>query len=242
MTPKPLASQMGIYPLPASDPRVREALFTFREAAAYLRVPLSTLSYWTRHARSAGGTMLVTGFPAESGVPSLPFVGLAEAYVLAAFRKAGVPIRRITPALEKLKEDVGLEYALASGHLYTDGVEVLFDYASQADEHAARTLAESRSGQVVLRPIVSEYLRRIQWDAHGWPERLHLPGFSVADVIVDVRRAYGRPLVVRGDARVEDLVGRWRGGDSLADIATDFGVPPEEVEDVVRVGIQSRAA
>ncbi len=237
-----LANLRGIPPLPPDDPRVRDALFTFREAAAYLGVPSSTLSYWTRHARQPGGRALVSGFEAEQGVPSLPFLGLTEAYVLAAFRAAGVPVRRIAPALERLKADVGLDYALASRHLYTDGVEVLFDYAIQVGEDAARTLAEPRSGQIVLRPIVTQYLRRIQWDAQQWPVRLHLPGFSVADVVVDVRRAYGRPLLVHGDARVEDLVGRWRGGDTLAEIAIDFGVPPEEVEDAVRVGTKTRAA
>ncbi len=233
-----LADDLGIVPLSHDDPRVTTALFTFREAASYLDVPLSTLAEWTRHHELSEGQPLIRAFDAEPGVASLPFVGLAEAYVLAAFRRAGVPLRKIKPALRQLKNDVGLEYALASGHLYTDGVEVLFDYVAKGGDDVMRHLTEPHSKQLVLREVVAGYLRRVQWDNNRWAERLHLPGFRTADVIVDVRRAYGRPVLTAGDARVEDLVGRWLGGDSLRDIAQDFGVPASECEDAIRVGVQ----
>lgn len=47
--------------------------------------------------------------------------------------------------------------------------------------------------------------------------------------------------VVHGGARVEDLVDRFVAGDTLADIADDFGVPEEEVEDVIRVAARAAA-
>jgi uncharacterized protein (DUF433 family) len=34
---------------------------------------------------------------------------------------------------------------------------------------------------------------------------------------------------------VEDLVDRFQAGDSVADIAADFSVPADEVEDVIRL-------
>ncbi|MBV8527769.1 MAG: hypothetical protein JOZ75_05600 [Candidatus Dormibacteraeota bacterium] len=135
-----------------------------------------------------------------------------------------------------------MDYALASGHLYTDGREVLFNYAASAGDDVRRVLTEVRSGQTVFQKIVEEYLKRIQRDSDEWPERIHLPGFAVADVIVDINRAYGRPIVVSGDARAEDLVGRFVGGDPINEIAEDFGVSPDEVEDVVRVSYRAKAA
>jgi hypothetical protein len=54
----------------------------------------------------------------------MPFIGLAEAYALAAFRHAGVPMQRIRPAIDVLARELGVEYALASRRLYTDGAEV----------------------------------------------------------------------------------------------------------------------
>ena len=75
-------------------------------------------------------------------------MGLAE--VLAALRRSGVPMQRIRPALQAIEAEIGLEHALASRRLFTDGVELLFDYA---DAHIAGELLSSlvvvRSGQRV---------------------------------------------------------------------------------------------
>jgi uncharacterized protein (DUF433 family) len=240
MTADSTAAKLNLKPLPAKDPRRSAALFTFREAGAYLGLPTSTLSSWARPVRRQ--KPLVTAFATEPSMAALPFLGLAEAYVLSVFRGAGVPMQRIRPALEHLKADIGLEYALASGHLYTDGREILFDYAFEAGKEVMRQLTELRSGQTVLRPIIVEHLKRIRWDSDNWPTRLHLPGFSIADVIIDVDRAYGRPVVVSGDARVEDLVGRFVGGDPIDEVARDFGVSSEEVEDAIRVSVRAQAA
>ena len=58
----------------------------------------------------------------------MPFVGLAEAYIVAAFTKAGLPMQRIRPAVLWLQDHIGLPQALASQRLQTDGAEVLWDF------------------------------------------------------------------------------------------------------------------
>lgn len=92
------------------------------EAARYLGIPESTLTRWTKE------TPYVTVSRKGRRVPSIPFVGLAEAYTLRAFRAFGVPMQRFKPAIDRLSREVGLDHALASERLYTDGAEVLFDY------------------------------------------------------------------------------------------------------------------
>lgn len=59
--------------------------------------------------------------PERRDAAAMPFIGLGEAYALAAFRKAGVPMQRIRPAIEVLARELGLAHALASRRLYTDG-------------------------------------------------------------------------------------------------------------------------
>lgn len=59
----------------------------------------------------------------------MPFVGLAEGVVLAAIRRQGVLLRRIRPSIDALRAELGIEHALASRKLYTDGAELLYDYA-----------------------------------------------------------------------------------------------------------------
>lgn len=85
--------------------------------------------------------------------------------MLTAMRRSGVTLQRIRPALERLDEQFGLAHALASRRLYTDGAEVLYDYAETGDDRtaarAARELVVVRSGQRMLNEIVAAYLQRL---------------------------------------------------------------------------------
>jgi uncharacterized protein (DUF433 family) len=148
-------------------------------------------------------------------------------------------MQRIRPAVEALSSGIGIEYALASKRLYTDGAEVLYDYAASERDDELGGLTVVRTGQRQFAEIVRAYLKRITYGNDGWASRVRLPAYRHADVVVDPRRAFGMPLVVHGAARVEDLVDRFVAGDALADIAEDFGVPEPEVEDVVRVATRA---
>ena len=223
-------------PLGRDDPRLIIPLFTLRESAAYLQTPVSTVHAWVH---STDGEPLVTAFPRSGRRATVPFIGFAEAFVLATLRAAGVPMQRIRPAVAKLSAEIGLDHALASQRVYTDGAELIFDYARDSDDEALLTVV--RTGQQHFTETIRDYLRRITYGDDGWAERLRLPAYTKAEVTVDPRQAFGQPLVAHGGARVEDLVDRFQAGDGFAEIATDFGVPAEEVEDVIRVALRLAA-
>ncbi|HEX4467357.1 MAG TPA: DUF433 domain-containing protein [Solirubrobacteraceae bacterium] len=65
--------------------------------------------------------------------------------------------------------------------------------------------------------------------------RLVSPATTRPVVIVDPDRSFGQPIFIRGGVRVEDVLDRWRAGESLAEVADDFAVPSGDVEDVLRV-------
>jgi uncharacterized protein (DUF433 family) len=202
-------------------------MFTVVEAAHGLAVSASTLQWWTAE-------NLVSRHSGRGRRPSIPFIGLAEAMVLAAFRRSGVPLQRIRPAIHALAGEIGLEHALASRSLYSDGAEILYDYAERHEElDELSDLVVVRSRQRVFVPVVREYLRRITY-REGWPIMVRLPRYEQAAVVVDPRRAFGQPIFAQGGARVEDIVDRWRAGDAVQDLARDFGVPSGEIEEVLR--------
>jgi uncharacterized protein (DUF433 family) len=200
-------------------------------------MPLSTLHAWGRSADP-----LITVGPRQGQQASVPFIGLAEAFVLSAFRRAGVPLQRIRPAVEVLRDTMGIDHALAAEHLYTDGAEVLFDYAHEHGETDLLELTVVRTGQKQFSELVRGYLKRIRYADDGWASMLELPAYRDAKVVVDPKRAFGLPLLVHGGARVEDIVDRFVAGDHLADIAYDFAVPEHEVEDVIRVATRAAPA
>jgi uncharacterized protein (DUF433 family) len=166
------------------------------------------------------------------------FRRLSDAVGSRPFRARHARIRRDRPdVIPRLRST----RSLASTRLYTDGAEVLYDHAAGRNEDDLLELVVLRTGQHQFSDVVRDYLKRITYGSDGWASRVRLPSYQRAEVVVDPRVAFGLPLVVHGGARVEDLVDRFVAGDTLCDIAFDFGVPPEEVEDVIRVATRSAA-
>lgn len=229
--------------------RFNAPLYTLAEAARYLHVPSSTLASWARGYRmSAPGRRTVVGAPvltslrrAQAGAPVVPFVGLAEGLVLAAMRQSGVPLQRIRPALVRLDKEFGLQHALASERLYTDGAEVLYDYAEHGKDaaaaRAARELVVVRNNQRVFNEVVESYLRRVEFADDGFARLIRLPAYEVANVVVDPTRGFGQPIFARSGARLEDALSMFRAGEPLRVVAEEYGVPPRQLEDAVRVAM-----
>ncbi len=188
-----------------------------------------------------GGHPLITSVPGSRREASIPFIGFAEAFVLSSFRKAGLPLQRIRPAVEALAKEIGVEHALASKRLYTDGAEVLFDYGSRTGSKDLMDLTVVRTQQRQFTKVVQGYLKRIEFGSDEWADSIRLSTYSAAEVIVDPRIGFGLPVLASGGARVEDLVDRFRAGDSVSELADDFGVPTGEVEDVIRVATKAAA-
>lgn len=230
--------------------RFRTPLYTVPDAARYLDVPASTLTTWTHgYRRRPPGRREVIGGPILEALPRvsrrspvIPFIGLAEGLVLAAMRRSGVLLQRIRPALARLDEEFGLQHALASERLYTDGAEVLFDYAETGDDPAAaRELVVVRNDQRVFNEIVEAYLRRLDFSSDGYPRLIHLPAYEIADVVVDPTRGFGQPIFARGGVRLEDALALFRAGEPLDVVAEEYGVPREQLEDAVRIATRPAA-
>lgn len=216
------------------DAALTRPLYTLGEAAAIVDVRPSTLHRWARGYSFKGidgkqntSDALITTTGIGRGAV-VPFVGLAEAYVLAAFRTAGVPMQRIRPALARLEQEYGVAAALTSERLKTDGAEVLWEYKSEGgDAGVVDELVVVRNQQIVFRDVVQQYLRTITY-RDGRVAIIGLPRFRT-QVIVDPLRNFGRPTIARRGVRVDDVLDRLSSGESIADVALDYGLQVDEV-------------
>jgi hypothetical protein len=113
-------------------------------------------------------------------------------------------MQRIRPAIDALHHELGLEYALASQRLYTDGAEILYDYAQHADGtpegESARELVVVRDNQRAFADVVARYLRRVDFAPDGYAQVIHLPQYRVAEVTIDPDHAFGCPRFAHGGA------------------------------------------
>ena len=229
------------------------ALYTVADAARIVDVHPSTLATWAKgYTRRPPGGQPVVGPPIITaaaagrwGEPTIAFVGLAEALVLAAVRRSGVPMQRVRPALEALQKEIGVEHALASRRLFSDGAELLYDFGESrrgTDEgDRALELVVVRSGQRVFADVIRDYLQRIEYAEDDYAAVISVPAYARADVVADPTRSFGAPIFQRGGVRVEDVLERFWSGDTLGEVAAEFGVPVDHVEDVVRVASRRAA-
>lgn len=154
-------------------------------------------------------------------------------------------MQRIRPALEALESRLGLEHALASRSLYTDGAELLYDFGQEhSDQNAGRAALELvvvRSGQSVFTETIQEYLRRIEYGPDGYASLIRIPAYRQAEVVVDPTRSFGAPIFERGGTRVDDVLQRFWSGESLDELSEEYGVPLRHIEDVLRVASRRAA-
>lgn len=198
-----------------------------------LGMPQSTFNHW------ASGYLTVAGNRKPPFITverpgrgyTVPFVGLAEAWVVRAFTKAGVPMARIRPALEQLRTQIGLEHALASDRLKTDGAEILWDLRQKDGNFDDNRLVVVRNGQATFGEIVREHLKHVDYRG-GFVGRLRIPRAGGADYTLDPEINFGQPTLSEFGVRVDDILDRIAAGETMADVAADFDLPPETVENL----------
>lgn len=215
------------------DPvRFAVPLYTMREAARYLGLPARTFHYWVRGPGSKG---LITTVPTETGArgPTIPFVGLAEGAVVAAFRRVEkLSLSYIRDLLQVLDETLGIDNALASKRLYLHGGQALWD--RQKELGGQKVLEEVLTKNQTFTDVVDGGLRLITYAKDEYARKVTLPTTPKPLVEVDPYRASGKPITLRGGRRVVDIVDRFSGGEDPRFISEDFGLPEGDVLEVLR--------
>jgi uncharacterized protein (DUF433 family) len=222
-------------PLAPDDVRLAVPLYTMREAAIYLGVPPRTFAHWVRGDVGSAGRPLITTVPLSGGSrsPSIPFVGLAEGVVIAAFRRVErLRMSYIRRALAILDADLGTANALASKRLYLHGGQILYDHAQELG--GKKELTEIVTKNATFTEVVEGGLRLITYGTDEYARRVTLPATPKPVVEADPYRGSGKPITLRGAVRVVDIVDRFRGGETPSFIAKDFGIDENDVLEVIR--------
>jgi uncharacterized protein (DUF433 family) len=158
--------------------------------------------------------------------------------VAAGFRSSGVSMQHLRRALARLQDELGLEHALASEKLFTDGAAILYDFARTEAEDLLTVVV---TGQRVFTGALLGYLERIHYSPDHWASRLTLPIGERPLVEIDPMRAFGRPVFIPGGARMEDVLDRFRAGEPLSEVARDFDLGLPDVEEVLRAVLPAAA-
>ncbi len=211
------------------DERFLAPLLTVAEAGRHLVISPATVKNWKMQ-------HLVHSIEIDDsrrGSPTLPLAGVAEAQVLRGLRLSGLSPLEISRVARSLREELG-EYALIKERLAHDGKSIFRDIAHRID---APQWVRVRDGQLLLPSVVDDHLQYLEWASDGYPIRLRLRSYqqAKADVILDPRFGYGKPVFERTKVRTKDVMRQFLAGERPEDIAADYDLTEAEVLAAIRV-------
>lgn len=224
------------------DPRELPA-YGIREAAHYLQLPVATLKSWVlgrSYPTSSGPKFFrpVIDLP-DPQVSLLSFLNLAEAHVLSAFRrKYAIDLSRIRSALHYVRKESGWRHPLIEQRFETDGAALFV-------ERLGAVVDASAQGQIVM-DVIRPYFRRMEFDKAGvvrlYPFTHAATEDSPKAVFIDPRCCFGRPSLARIRVPTAVIAQRYKAGESIEQLATDYRCAREDIDEGVRCEIDRRAA
>ena len=189
--------------------------YSIGEAAEYLRIPKSTLRAWVLgqpYGKRAGFFRPVIAI-ADRQDRKLSFINVVQAFVLAGIRREhNVPLPTVRKAVDYLRRTLKTSRPLAEEQFETDGVDLFV-------EKFGALIGASQEGQLQIREVIMQRLKRVVRDSAGVPEKIVL--FPAADrarrgrVVLDPRRSFGRPVLDGYGVRTAIVAERFQAGEKI---------------------------
>jgi uncharacterized protein (DUF433 family) len=202
--------------------------YSVSEAAFYIRMPASTLRAWTR-----GQDYITHGIhrtfdpvidPADPQNKLLSFYNLVEAHVLRSTIESGVPLRAMRKALKYIRGTIPGKHPLLTHDFEVSGKDAFI-------QHLGMTICATRDGQLAMRKIIERHLKRIVRDENGLPLKV-FPIHSKR-LAIDPLFASGKPIVKDRGITASVLWARNKTGESIPEIAKDYGLRTIEVKEAI---------
>ena len=216
---------------PAEQPAYRAT-----EVAAVLGVPKTTIAAWCfGQGNGPGRSFKPLVKPADKAGRFLSFTNLCELHVLAVIRRHHrINMSTVRTSLDYVRKQLQEERPLVAQEFMTNGVELFIEKASQL-------INVSQDGQTALRGEFQQALARIDRGAQGGPVRLFPYSRISPDmahqprvVAIDPRISFGRPILLNSGVTTEVIRDRFMAGDSVAEMAQDYGVAEPDIDEALR--------
>jgi uncharacterized protein (DUF433 family) len=215
--------------VPHSDDAWRRRLvipnYQVQEAAKYARIAPQTVVHWQK---GAAGPALAPRVPRLA----LSYMQLIEVAIVAAMRKAGVPLKRIRETRDYIRKTLTSEFPFAEHRFKTDGHRLFMDFDQFVGRKRGRgkLLRPDQGGQLAWDAVIGR-LDEFEYErGAGRVIRWHVAG-PKSSVVIDPRVSFGAPMI-KG-VPTWAIRGRWTAGEDPEEIADDFGLRKAEVVDAL---------
>jgi uncharacterized protein (DUF433 family)/DNA-binding transcriptional MerR regulator len=198
--------------------------YSTMQASHYVGVPYATLRDWMRP----------SGLISAPQPHNLSFNNLAEAHILKAMRrKHKLSLQSIRKALKQLSKLRQTAHPLLDECFVTDGISLCI-----SEENQIINLTQKL--QTEIKEFADIYLQRIERDASGRAFRLY-PFIARGDGASEPRHisispmvSFGRPVLAGTGITTAIVAGRFASRDSVSDLAREYSVEQQVLEDAIR--------
>jgi uncharacterized protein (DUF433 family) len=159
-----------------------------------------------------------------------------ETRLLAEFRDAGVPIVRLRPAVERLREKLDTRYPLATARpfLHVEGRELVWEVQEAVGLEQELQIVVVRNDQIVLTEPAQRFADSATFRPSDGIVELLRPVAQIDEIVIDPLRQFGEPVVGKSSVRTEIITEQVRAGESIDAIAELYELPRASVEAAVR--------
>lgn len=162
----------------------------------------------------------------------LSFTNLVEAHVLAALRRRHrISMRSVRRALDYLKRELSSRHPLAVERLETDGLDLFV-------ERYGRLINLSQDGQLAMRELLAASLHRVEYSRGSavrlFPFTRRNEPSEPRLVMIDPAISFGKPVVTGTGIRTAILAERFHAGESIEELASDYGLDTSQVQEAIR--------
>jgi uncharacterized protein (DUF433 family) len=211
--------------------------YSVGEAARCLRLPGTTVRDWVQgrpYPTSSGpAESLPLIDPADSMKPLLSFRNLVELHVVSSIRYIHkVKLSAIRDAIRYLRDELNSEHPLLDYKMLTDGKDLFV-------ERYGQLINATQQGQMQIRDVLDQYLKRIERDELGIPVRLFPYSRPKAEersprlISIDPRIRFGRPCIAGTNLPTSIIAERYAAGESIQFLVADYGREAKEIEEAI---------
>jgi uncharacterized protein (DUF433 family) len=174
--------------------------------------------------------------PSRGETVQASFLELVEILVAARFRiDEKVSLKRIRSAHEFARKELLVPFPFASLEFVQNGGHLMhrFEDTEPGPGHMALDL----HGQWALPEVVQGAYDAVEFDEqmHGAFASRYYPFGRTTPIIVDPHLAAGRPVLLGTRVPIRTIADRFRAGDSIVLLASDYDLETSTVEEAIRL-------
>lgn len=169
-------------------------VYEMGEAARLLGLRADLARGWLDGYQRAGTAYPPVIRPVPSGDKIVTWGEFVELGYLREYRRKRVPLQRLRPVIDELREQFGTPYPLATKRPHVYDKELVLKVQERIDVPASIAIVIRSGQEIMLTPETSRFVKKVEFNPSGQVLRLR-PAGEASPVVIDPLMRFGRPNV-----------------------------------------------